>query len=615
MRMRTLILIMGALLIILLLACDDLAQVQDESVPAATPMTPATPEQPEASGANPTTPRPAPTPAQASNPLSVMTPLAVLPSYTPEPVPTSSPTPAATAVTSEAAQEKRSEYLVRCKNWALTNMEPLVYSKFERLDPYNMTDLERALWGSRLVNRQRSYIDNYYEPNGREFANNHLEWCQDYWSEALDESNASKRNHELFQSSCLMALVEEGRTYQNAAERIYSEFEELGMSSVIVNQAIRLLNWMDIDGDALLMLEEMPYELVDRVWARQSSLEGRYEQQNRLNEWPKDSVLRSEKEWWGIEGVWEHREIGLCKSYYPQLFFGRWVPLDDFGMDERLEEAQDKLNEARDRDDWPDWADGPDRDILIRLDDMKTRAEVIRSPAVPAPAAPAPTAMAAPAAPAAPAPAATTAPAPTAMAAPAAPTAVPSTNTPVPPTSTPVPPTATPRPTNTPVPPTATPEPTNTPVPPTSTPVPPTATPRPTNTPVPPTATPEPTAVPTATPQQSIGELEAPTITNVDNVTAKMIKITFSEPVLVFGSEGVKLATSNLGAMDLYNNATCTAKQTGDITTAQLVLCFKTTATPNAQSRATQFIFGRGSSVRDIDDNTAVTAFAAIKVN
>ena len=106
--------------------------------------------------------------------------------------------------------------------------------------------------------------------------------------------------------------------------------------------------------------------------------------------------------------MWEHREIGLCKSYYPQLFFGRWVPLDDFGMDERLEEAQDKLNEARDRDDWPDWADGPDRDILIRLDDMKTRAEVIRSPAVPAPAAPAspaPTAMAAPA------PAATTAPA------------------------------------------------------------------------------------------------------------------------------------------------------------------------------------------------------------
>ena len=392
----------------------------------------------------------------------------------------------------------------------------------------------------------------YYEPNGREFANNQLEWCQDYWSEALDESNASKRNHELFQSSCLMALVEEGRTYQNAAERIYSQFEELGMSSVIVNQAIRLLNWMDIDGDALLMLEETPYELVNRVWETRA-LEGRYEQQNRIREWPKDSVLRSDKEWWGIEGVWKHGEIGLCKSYYPQLFFGRWVPLDDFGMDERLEEAQDKLNKARKSYDWPDWADGPDRDILIRLDDMKTRAEVIRSPAVPAPAAPAapaPTAVAAPAAPAA-----TVAPAPTAMAAPApAATAAPA----------------------------------------------------------------APAAAPTATPQQRAGELEAPTITNVDGATAKTVKITFSEPVLVFQGQSVKLATSNIGAMNLQKGTTSDAcvggLETGDNLTAKLVLCFVTTATPNAQSRATQFILGIASSIRDADGNTAMTTFAAVPV-
>ena len=133
MRMKTLMMVMGAVLIGLLLACGDLPQAQDESVPAATPMTPATPEQPEASGTNPTTPRPAPTPAQASNPLSVMTPLAVLPSYTPEPVPTSSPTPTATAVTSEAAQEKRGEYLVRLRTgrsriwnlWCIANSRGL----------------------------------------------------------------------------------------------------------------------------------------------------------------------------------------------------------------------------------------------------------------------------------------------------------------------------------------------------------------------------------------------------------------------------------------------------------------------------------------------------------
>ena len=118
--------------------------------------------------------------------------------------------------------------------------------------------------------------------------------------------------------------------------------------------------------------------------------------------------------------------------------------------------------------------------------------------------------------------------------------------------------------------------------------------------------------------QQSIGELEAPTITNVDATTSKTVKITFSEPVLIFQGEGVKLATSNIGAMNLQTGTVADGcagvAQTGDNLTAKLVLCFKTTATANAQSRASQFIFGRGSSVRDVDDNTAVTAFAAIKV-
>ena len=322
---------------------------------------------PLASGEKPDAPRAADTSAAAAPAASVATPLAVLASFTPEPSATNTPVPTATAITSLSAKENREEYTTRCKHWALRNMAPIEFSRFEQLDPYSMTDLERVLWGSVLIGQERSLKVGRYMGNYDEFAADHLEWCQDYWSEALDESNASKRNHELFQSSCLLTLVEEGRNHEDRAERNYSEFEELGMSSVIVNQAIRLLNWMDIDGDALLMLEEMPFELVDRVWDRESSLEGRYEQQNKINEWPKDSVLRSEKEWWGIEGVWKHGGSGLCKSYYPQLFFGRWVPLDDFGMDERLDEAQDKLREARESDDWPDWAEGPDRDILIRL--------------------------------------------------------------------------------------------------------------------------------------------------------------------------------------------------------------------------------------------------------
>ena len=118
--------------------------------------------------------------------------------------------------------------------------------------------------------------------------------------------------------------------------------------------------------------------------------------------------------------------------------------------------------------------------------------------------------------------------------------------------------------------------------------------------------------------QQSVGELEAPTITNVDNAINKTIKITFSEPVIIFQGQSVKLATSNIGAMNLQKGSgtdPCAGGvETADNLTAKLVLCFETAATVNAQSRATQFIFGRGSSIRDTDDNTAVTAFAAIPV-
>ena len=137
------------------------------------------------------------------------------------------------------------------------------------------------------------------------------------------------------------------------------------------------------------------------------------------------------------------------------------------------------------------------------------------------------------------------------------------------------------------------------------------------------------TEAPQLVAQQSVGELEAPTITNVRASTSGVVAfvVTFSEPVLVYQPGGVKIATSNLGALSLLQDGSCqigtngaaladvTKAQTADITTARLTLCFATSATTNAQSRATQFLFGRGSSIRDADDNTAVTAFAAVSLN
>ena len=137
---------------------------------------------------------------------------------------------------------------------------------------------------------------------------------------------------------------------------------------MLVNQWVRLLNWMDIDGIYLLAVEEKPHDLVVRVWERSSdSNKGRYRESNRVNGWPTESVRAEDTEWWGIEETWSYDQVRTCKSYYPQLFFGRWVPLDDFGAEKWLEEAVENLEEAREKDDWLDWAETHDRDILIRL--------------------------------------------------------------------------------------------------------------------------------------------------------------------------------------------------------------------------------------------------------
>ena len=359
----------------LFLACDELAQVQDESPPAATPMSPATPEQPrkaEESGARPSTPRPAPTPVPADTPISVMTPLAVLPSYTPEPTATVAPRPTVVPIDSPSAKEQREEYIARCKHWALRNLQPIEYSRFEKLHPHNMTDLERILWGGVIVGQDQVYGTSAYYSSSDDygdfrFQNNHVEWCQDYWSEPLSAENAGKRNHPASQIACLANLPDQARRIEEELEYRFENYESEGMSDVIVNQYARILNWMDIDGETLLKVEPKPRDIVRMVWDRGDDGPSRYRERNRIGDWPLTSTSAEDIEWWRIERAWSE-DWSYCKNYYPQLFFGRWVPLDDFGTDEWLEEVQERLEEQRERDDWPDWADGPDRDILIRLE-------------------------------------------------------------------------------------------------------------------------------------------------------------------------------------------------------------------------------------------------------
>lgn len=148
--MRRMIILLLLLAMCLLSACDESGLVGKPPVP---PQEPAPPQPPvrESSGRS-VTPEPAATARPADTPVSVSTPLTVLPSYTPEPSPTSSPVPTATPFTSEDAIAQRDENVARCKHWAMQDFEPIEFSRFEKLDPLTMVDLDRILWGEMIAN-------------------------------------------------------------------------------------------------------------------------------------------------------------------------------------------------------------------------------------------------------------------------------------------------------------------------------------------------------------------------------------------------------------------------------------------------------------------------------
>ena len=344
---------------------------------------PGKPAAPLASGEKPDAPRAADTPtapAVAATAKPVATPLSVLASFTPQPVATRTPYPTATPISSVGSQVERDENVARCLHWALRNMEPIEFARFERLDPHDMSDLDRVLWGSVLADREQvQSIEAYYsrvnDDGVIEFKSDHLEWCQDYWSEALERGNATKRNHEYYLLECVSTLLKYGWDADRSARETFESYPDRErMSPVVVNQGVRLLKcrWMEMDGLDLLNSEVKPYEIVLRVW--QSESDTRYKSSNRIGGYPVDSLSNEDKEWWGIEGLWNYDQMRDCKSYYPQLFFGRWVPLDSFDMeqvvdlDELLDEVRKWMVEERNSP-MPDWFyDEQDRDILIMLE-------------------------------------------------------------------------------------------------------------------------------------------------------------------------------------------------------------------------------------------------------
>ena len=278
--MKTLMLVMGALLINLLLACDDLAQVQDESEPAATPMSPATPEQPEASGANPSTPRPAPTPEAATltEEMTVENDL-VMDSLT------------------KYVAESYMESYEECIEIAEVRLESrFVFDRLAEANVSSLSDSERADWNDELRRAD-------------EYSNRSLYWaCAMFWSEPVDAENTEKRNWHL-EEDCFreLRLIPPfwGQTDSD------NRGEDPGYFMAAFGYSFKLAT-------GLSALMTKPYsDLTDLE--RAALVEAVFQESQR--------------------GWVDMMDSNRCLRYYPQLFTGRWIPLRDPANNEEETEA------------------------------------------------------------------------------------------------------------------------------------------------------------------------------------------------------------------------------------------------------------------------------------
>ena len=323
MKFTVFLLVSLALATVLTMGCDLSSDQEDTRAVVqerALPTQPPTPEpvptleaapEPTRIPNPPATPRPAPTAAPAptvpprptvtpeATPLSLAGRITPTATPTPWPTPTQIPTQAKAADLSELAQE----YRMRCLHYVREHEQPVTYAEFRDLDPDNMTDLERVLWGQIS---SKSEFERY---------------CQDYWSEPLSVENAHKRNNSYW-NECYRGLWRSRVDYLSDDHR-WDQFS-------------RIANWLDIPGDTLMEMSPKPLDLVVIAWEREQR---GYEPE------PED-------EWYGILRAWPDNDFGVgpelgrngyaeeCVYYYPQLFTGRWIPLDTAMTRQEMQESR-----------------------------------------------------------------------------------------------------------------------------------------------------------------------------------------------------------------------------------------------------------------------------------
>ena len=222
----------------------------------------------------------------------------------------------------------------RCKFWALNNLQPVAYSEFAKLNPDTMDDLDRILWRSQLHGNSRLYYDDDFAdsqhgagllPRGPGI------YCRDFWAEPLNRSNAELRNKG-FEPHCRFNLEEQiTNRYRRLADVVSYEDNELVYDTP--NQYMRVLEWLDLSGDDLINSDNPPY----RILLEQSRHQYAYADdwiptKDGLADYTRETGETLHLEWLGIVAAAGlssgSSDLSDCHYYYPQLFYGYWVPFD-----------------------------------------------------------------------------------------------------------------------------------------------------------------------------------------------------------------------------------------------------------------------------------------------
>ena len=236
----------------------------------------------------------------------------------------------------EGARIPGDEHRRRCRFWALNNLQPVVYSEFAALNPNTMDDLDRILWRSKIHgNSHLGYYDDDPEPTGEApllLPRGPGIYCRDYWAEPLDRSNAELRNQG-FEAQCRVRLEERiANRYQRLRDWVRND-DDNELVYQTPNQFVRILDWLDLSGDELLDANVRPYQIL-QVQSRHPYAHWHdwVPTEDGLIDYVREYDNTLDLEWLGIvraAGLSEgSTDIQACHYYYPQLFYGYWIPFD-----------------------------------------------------------------------------------------------------------------------------------------------------------------------------------------------------------------------------------------------------------------------------------------------